>query len=88
MADASVEAEVVELAQKVLAEHVHVWNGASHGTPNHRTVPDSTPQHRFANGGAKQDLRQRIHGAKVAYPLRQKLSSGTNRTVRSKVWPS
>ena len=65
MADASVKAQVVELAQKVLAEHVHVWNGAGHGTPNHRTVPDSASQHRFANGGTKHDLRQRIHSAKV-----------------------
>ena len=65
MADASVKAQVVELAQKVLAKHVQVWNGARHGTPNHRTVPDSASQHRFANGGTKHDLRQRIHGAKV-----------------------
>ena len=72
------EAEVVQFTQEVLAQHVHVGNGAGHRTPNHGTVSDPPPQHHFPNGSAQYDLRQRIHGAKVGQCSCVKRGQGHN----------
>ena len=66
MADAAVEGQVVQFAQEKLSEDIHVRQGARHSAPDHGTVAQLLPQHRLTDGRPQHDLRQRIHGAKVA----------------------
>ena len=65
VAYAAVEGEIVELAQEILAQDVHVREGASHRAPHHCTVANATSQDSFSHRRPQHDLRQRIHVPKV-----------------------
>ena len=41
MTDSAVKREIVQLTQKVLAEYIHVRNGARDRPPNHGPVADA-----------------------------------------------
>ena len=45
VADAAVEGKVVELAEEIFAQHVHVGNGSGHRAPDHGPVADAASQH-------------------------------------------
>ena len=81
MADAPVEGQVVELIEKVLPQHVHVWQGACHCTPHHGSVSEAFAQHRFAYGGTQHNLRQRIHMQISTMHLRPQHEVGKGRSL-------
>ena len=41
MTDSAVKREIVQFTQKVLAEHIHIRNGARDRPPNHGPVADA-----------------------------------------------
>ena len=41
MTDTAMKSEVIQLTQEVLAEHVHIWNGTRHSTPNHGSIANA-----------------------------------------------
>ncbi len=58
VADAAVEGQVVEFAEEILAEDVHVRNGPGNSPPDHGAVANATPQHHLSHGGPQHNLRQ------------------------------
>jgi len=56
-------------------EYVQIRQGSTNSAPQSRLATDAAPQYRFADGGAKRNLGQGVHGSRRFFVVTESVMS-------------